>query len=137
MINQVSQEVFPIQLKNLKRLGIDEIALVKGQGKFIVVLVDLETGKLIGLIPERKAKALEKYLTSWGKEILEQIEEVSIDLYKMYKTVIEKLCPKAVITVDRFHVTKLLHQELNQGRIEPKKSAESLKAKPRQKLFSN
>ncbi|WP_413167878.1 transposase family protein [Capilliphycus salinus ALCB114379] len=94
MINQVSQEVdrspdcesgacgqldsrvFPIPLKNLTRLGIDEMALVKGQGKFIVVLVDLETGKLIGLIPERKAKVLEKYLTSWGKEILEQIEEV-------------------------------------------------------------
>ena len=32
----------------------------------------------------------------------------------MYKTVIEKICPKAVITVDRFHVTKILHQELNQ-----------------------
>ncbi|WP_413167852.1 transposase [Capilliphycus salinus ALCB114379] len=39
----------------------------------------------------------------------------------MYKTVIEKLCPQAVITVDRFHVTKLLHQELNSGRIEQKK----------------
>ncbi|WP_413167877.1 ISL3 family transposase [Capilliphycus salinus ALCB114379] len=55
----------------------------------------------------------------------------------MYKTVLEKVCPQAVITVDRFHVTKLLHQELNQGRIEQKKSAESLKSKPRQKLFSN
>ena len=39
--------------------------------------------------------------------------------------------------MDRFHVTKLLHQELNQGRIEQKKSAESLKNKARQKLFSN
>ncbi|WP_413168333.1 ISL3 family transposase [Capilliphycus salinus ALCB114379] len=60
-----------------------------------------------------------------------------MDLYKMYKTVIEKLCPQAVITVDRFHVTKLLHQELNQERIEQKKSAESLKAKAREKLFTN
>jgi transposase len=121
MINQVSREIFPISLKNLKRLGIDEITLVKGQGKFIIVLVDLDTGKLIGLIKERKAKTLEKYLTSWEEDILKQIEEVSMDMYKMYKTVIEKLCPQAVITVDRFHVTKLLHQELNSGRIEQKK----------------
>ncbi len=136
MIEQMSQKILPISLKNLKRLGIDEISLVKGQGKFIIVLVDLDKGKLIGLVKERKAKALEDYLKSWGEEVLNNLEEVSIDLYKMYKTVIEKLCPKAVITVDRFHVTKILHQELNQGRIDQKKTAESLESQPREKLFS-
>ncbi len=55
----------------------------------------------------------------------------------MYKNVIEKLCPQAVITVDRFHVTKLLHQELNQARIDQKKSAESLGTEAREQLFSN
>lgn len=137
MINQISREILPIDLEELKRLGIDEITLVKGQGKFIIVLVDLDTGKLIGLIQERKAKNLEEYLTSWGEKILEQIEEVSIDLYRMYETVIKKVCPKAVIIVDRFHVTKLLHQELNQGRIDQKKTAEALEIKPRQQLLSS
>ncbi len=136
MINQISQIILPINLKNLKRLGIDEISLVKGQGKFIIVLVDLDTGKLIGLVKERKSKTLQEYLESWGEDILNQIEEVSIDLYKMYKTVVEKICPKAVITADRFHVTKILHQELNQARIEQKKTAESLEIKQREKLFS-
>ena len=136
MINQMSKTILPISLKNLKRLGIDEISLVKGQGKFIVVLVDLDTGKLIGLVEERKSKTIEEYLTSWGEDILNQIEEVSIDLYKMYKTVVEKMCPKAVITADRFHVTKILHQELNQARIDQKKTAQSLEIKQREKLFS-
>ncbi len=136
MINQISQIIFPINIKNLKRLGIDEISLVKGQGKFIIVLVDLDTGKLIGLVKERKSKTLQEYLESWGEDILNQIEEVSIDLYKMYKTVVEKMCPKAVITADRFHVTKILHQELNQARIDQKKTAESLEIKQREKLFS-
>ncbi len=76
------------------------------------------------------------YLESWGEDILNQIEEVSIDLYKMYKTVVEKMCPKAVITADRFHITKILHQELNQGRIDQKKTAEDLEIKQREKLFS-
>ncbi len=98
--------------------------------------MDLDTGKLIGLVKERKAKFLEDYLKSWGEEILNNIEEVSMDLYKMYKTVIEKICSKAVVTLDRFHVTKILHQELNQGRIEPKKTAEDLELNQRQKLFS-
>ncbi|NES80499.1 MAG: transposase [Moorea sp. SIO2B7] len=47
-------------------MGRDEISLVKGQGKFIIVLVDLDTRKLIGLVKERKAQALEKYL-KWEK----------------------------------------------------------------------
>ncbi len=88
MINQMSQIILPISIKNLKRLGIDEISLVKGQRKFIVVLVDLDTGKLIGLVEERKSKTIQEYLKSWGEDILNQIEEVSIDLYKMYKIVI-------------------------------------------------
>ncbi|MDJ0846400.1 transposase [Crocosphaera sp.] len=64
----MSQKILPISLKNLKRLGIDEISLVKSHGKFIILLVDLDTGKLIGLVKERKSKTLEEYLESWGNE---------------------------------------------------------------------
>jgi len=136
MINQISQKVLPINLKEVTRLGIDEISLVKGQGKFIVVLVDLDTGQLIALIKERKSEMIEAFLKSWSQEILEQIKEVSMYLLKMYKTVFNKLCPNAVITADRFHVTKLLHQELNQGRIDQKKTANDLAIKAREKIFS-
>ena len=57
MLAQVATQVLPINLKGLKRLGIDEISLVKGQGKFIVVLVDIDAGKLIGLVKDKKSKA--------------------------------------------------------------------------------
>ena len=60
-----------------------------------------------------------------------------MDLAKIYKSIAEKLCTNAVITVDRFHVSKLLHEELNQGRIEQKKTAESLKAESREKVLGN
>ncbi|MFB2974389.1 ISL3 family transposase [Aerosakkonema sp. BLCC-F183] len=137
MINYVAQITLPINLKSLKRLGIDEISLVKGKGKFIVVLVDLDTGKLIGMVAEKKSKTIKDTLTSWGNHILHQIEEVSMDLCQQYKNLVKKLCPQAAITVDRFHVTKILHEELNQGRISQKKTAESLEIKTRQKLFGS
>jgi transposase len=47
---------------------------VKGQGKFIVVLVNLETHKLIGLVSERKQSAIEKVMLKWGEKVLSQIE---------------------------------------------------------------
>src|SRR4028119_767753 len=53
MVMAVSEKILPVNTENLRRLGIDEISLVKGQGKFIVVLVDLETHKLVGLVSER------------------------------------------------------------------------------------
>ena len=136
MINQVAKMVLPLNLKGLKRLGIDEISLVKGQGKFVVVLVNLDTGKLIGIISQKKSTEITDVLKSWGEEILKQLEEVSIDLCKQYKNIIEKLCPQAVITVDRFHVTKILHEELNQERIEQKKTAEALGIKEKAQLLS-
>ncbi|MGF1674319.1 MAG: transposase [Rivularia sp. (in: cyanobacteria)] len=40
-----------------------------------------------------------------------------------YKSLVDKICSNAVVTVDRFHVTKIIHEELNQARIAEKKTA--------------
>ena len=80
MIEDVAKNLMPISVTNLIRLGIDEISLVKGQGKFIVVLVDIDSGKLIGLVKERKQIEIEKTMRKWGESTLKRIEEVSIDM---------------------------------------------------------
>ena len=77
MVKTVANKVLPVDVKKLQKLGIEEISLVKGQGKFIVVLVDLKTHKLIGLVGDRKQAAIEKKMLEWGEEVLNQIEEGS------------------------------------------------------------
>jgi hypothetical protein len=54
-----------------------------------------------------------------------------------YRTKVKKICPNAEVTVDRFHVTKIVHEELNQARIDQKKTASSLNAKERAKVFGS
>jgi transposase len=76
-------------------------------------------------------------MLEWGEEVLNQIEEVSMDMTGNYKSLVKKLCPHADVTVDRFHVTKMIHEELNQARIEQNKSASSLKAKERAKFLES
>ncbi len=137
MLEDVAKKVMPIDVSNLRRLGIDEISLVKGQGKFIVVLVDIDTGKLIGLIKERKQIEIEKFMRKWGEEVLDKIEEVSIDMTGNYKNLVDKICPNALVTVDRFHVTKVIHEELNQARIAEKKTALELNFESREKMFNS
>ncbi|HAG84315.1 MAG TPA: hypothetical protein DCL61_24960 [Cyanobacteria bacterium UBA12227] len=75
MVMAIAEEIMPIPVEKLRRLGIDEISLVKGQGKFIVVWVDLETHKLVGLVPERKQPEIEKAMQKWGEEVLAKIKE--------------------------------------------------------------
>jgi transposase len=60
----------------------------------------------VGLVKEKKKKSIEEVLLSWGTEILQQIEELSMDRAKIYKSVAEKLCPNAVITVRKVNQIK-------------------------------
>lgn len=128
MIKDVAEEKLEEKPKNLKKLGLDEIALVKGHGNYCAVLVDLELHKLIGMLPSRKQEDLRSYLESWGQETLEKIEAVSIDLWKSYKSLIQDLIPQAEIIADRFHVQKTINTELDSKRKELKRKANNKKS---------
>ncbi len=107
MIEDIAEEITEPDLSELKRLGIDEIALVKGQKNYCAVLVNLDTGKLIAILEKRTQEELRETLTGWGKEVLEQIEEVSIDLWLPYKNLVKE---SAEVVADRFHVMKQINR---------------------------
>jgi len=125
---QVSQ-ILNINLSQVKRLGIDEIALVKGQGNYLAVLVDLDTRKPIEIIKSRRMEEIREVLVGWGIHVLEQIEEVSIDLWSPYKNLVEELMPNANITAEVAVVMKQVNDELYAMRKAEKRSAMSLKDK--------
>jgi transposase len=122
---QVSQ-ILNINLSQVKKLGIDEIALVKGQGKYLAVIVDLESHKPIEIVQSRRIEDIREVLVSWGVEVLNKIEEVSIDLWSPYKKLVEELMPNANVTADRFHVMKQVNDELDTMRKIEKNAAMSL-----------
>jgi transposase len=115
--------------RGIKRLGIDEITQLKGGKNYAAVLVDLDTRKPLALLEKRNKEVIAKYLSSLGLEVLEQIEEVSIDLWKLYKSVIEEMLPNAQIVADRFQVMKQVNEELDQKRKKEKRAVEKVKNK--------
>ncbi len=129
MLKDLGQDLFEEKPVNLKKLGIDEIAVVKGQKNYYVVLVDLEKKKVIGLVEKRTKKEIKEYLEAWGEEVLSKIQEVSIDLWKTYKNIAEELIPQATIVADRFHVMKQVNDELDAGRRKIKRETENIKNK--------
>jgi len=96
MLKSQTYQILNINLSQLKRLGIDEISLVKGQGNYLGVLVDLDTNKPIELVESRRVEDIRKILTEWGSQVLEQIEEVSIDLWSAYKSSLRRKRAKYV-----------------------------------------
>lgn len=108
----------------LKRLGIDEIALVKGKGNYCAVLVDLDKSQLLAILPGRTKEIIRKVFEEWGKEVLDNIEEVSIDLWQGYKNLVNELIPNAQVVADRFHVMTQVNKELDLQRKREKREIE-------------
>jgi len=129
MLKELGEDLCQQKPEEITKLGIDEIALIKGQKNYCAVLVDLEKKVILGLLPKRTEEEVTRYLESWGEEVLGQIQEVSIDLWKPYKTVAEKLMPQAEIVADRFHVMKQVNDELDQARRKVKREAKNIKNK--------
>ncbi len=113
----------------LKKLGIDEIAWIKGHKNYCAVLVDLETRKPVDILEKRTQECLSKCFEAWGREVLDGIEEVSIDLWSGYKNLVKNLMPKAEIIADRFHVMKLVNDELDAERKALKRKLKKVKKK--------
>jgi transposase len=137
MLKDASENLSKIKPIGLKRLGIDEIALVKGQGKYCAVLIDLDRSKLLMIVEGRTKEEIKKVLEEWGTEVLEGIEEVSIDLWKGYKSLAMEMMPNAQVVADRFHVMAQINQELDGERKKEKRKvlAEIKQAKtPKEKL---
>ncbi|MCG6136732.1 MAG: transposase [Nostoc sp. LLA-1] len=144
MLKDASEELPNLKPINLKRLGIDEIALKKGHGNYCAVLVDLDQGKLITILSGRTQEIIKKTLVGWGTEILENIEEVSIDLWNGYKKLVTELMPNAQVVsqrcgrvslrrrlrtrrvADRFHVMAQINKELDTQRKREKRQVEDL-----------
>ena len=126
MLKDAAEELLKAKPSELKRLGIDEIALIKGKGNYCAVLIDLDKSKLIDIMPVRTQEEISQVMKGWGTEVLESIEEVSIDLWKGYKNLVTKLMPKAQVVADRFHVKAQINQELDMQRKREKRKIEDL-----------
>ena len=99
--------------------------------KVSAVLIDLDKSKLVAILEARTPEKIKETLTAWGWEVLEQIKEVSIDLWLPYKSLIEELMPSAQVVADRFHVMKQVNKELDTQRKQQNRSAGQQKEQPK------
>jgi transposase len=102
-------------LAGLKRLGIDEISIRKGQ-RYLTVVVCHDTGRLVWAHPGRDRQTVEKFLDLLGAERCQQVQLVSCDMAEWITRPVRERCPTADVCLDPFHVTKLATDALDEIR---------------------
>ena len=100
----------------VRYLGIDELSHKKGKNNYVCVLVDLERGTHLDILPNRNKDTLIAHFKSLGSDFCNQIEVVCCDMWRPYSTVAKECFVNAQVVIDRFHIVKELNTVLDRIR---------------------
>lgn len=99
----------------LARIGVDEISY-KRHHRYLTVVVDHDTGRLVWAAPGRDAATLHRFFDLLGEAGCAQITHVSADAAEWVARVVAQRCPQAVRCADPFHVVRWAVDALDQVR---------------------
>jgi transposase len=104
-------------MEGVTRIGIDEVSYRKGH-RYLTVVIDHDTGRLLWAQPGRDEKTLRKFFESIGEERRAAIQLVSADAASWISTVVREQCPNANLCLDPFHVVSWATKALDEVRRE-------------------
>ena len=98
---------------NLRYLAIDELCI--GKGRFLTVVLDLDTGAVVHVGDGRSGEALKRF---WYRirMIADQIQAVAMDMSGAFQSAVRQYLPDAAIVFDHFHLIQLFNQKLSELR---------------------
>jgi transposase len=104
-------------LEGLRRIGIDEIAYKKGH-RYLIVIVDHDSGRLVWAAPGRDKKTLNCFFDALGKSRAARLREVSADGAEWIAEVVRSRCLNARLVMDAYHVVQWATDALDEVRRE-------------------
>lgn len=105
------------RFEGLRRIGIDEISYKRGH-KYLTVVVDHDTGRLIWAAPGRDRDTLRGFFDQLGSERCALITHISADAADWVAQVVAERCPEAIQCADPFHVVAWATEALDEIRRE-------------------
>ena len=102
-------------LDGITRLGIDEVSYEKGH-RYLTLVTDLDGHRVIYATHGNDGKAIDRFVTWFGPKRCRRIKVVVTDMHDPYVKVLRKRLPKAALVFDHFHVSKVVHDALDEIR---------------------
>lgn len=103
------------RLAGLRRIGIDEISYRRGH-KYLVIVVDHDTGKLVWAAPGRSRATVGAFFDALGEQRTAQLTHVSADGAEWIAGPVRERAPRAVLCADPFHVVGWATEALDEVR---------------------
>ena len=97
------------------RIGIDEVSYEKGH-KYLTLVTDLDGRRVIHATHGNDGKAISRFLTWFGPKRCHRIKVVVTDIHDPYLKVLRNRLPNAALVFDHFHVSKIVHDALDEIR---------------------
>ena len=101
----------------LRRIGIDEISYKRGH-RYLTVVVDHDTGRLVWAAKGHDKKTLEGFFDLLGEGRCAEVRLVSADAADWIGDVVRDRCANATICLDAFHIVKWCTEALDEVRRE-------------------
>jgi transposase len=124
------------QYENIGVLGIDEIALKKGHGDFVVIVTARLSAQrlvILGVLENREKDTVIAFLRSIPLRLLKTIHTVCSDMYEGFTEAVREEIQSAQLVIDRFHVTRKYRDGLDGLR---KQELKRLKGELTQEVYS-
>jgi transposase len=96
-------------LAEIEVLGLDEIALKKGQRDYVTLVTGrMWDGEIVilGVLPGHEKAEVVQFLRLIPQRILQKVQSVCCDLWEAYTEAVREELPTTRIVADRFHVAK-------------------------------
>ncbi len=110
----------PRRLHRVRALGVDEHKMLSAGPKhhsiFCTQLVDLETSRLLDVVPHRSAASVTTWMDARTAYFRRNVTVAAIDPHAGYARAIRTSLPRATITVDPFHLVKLANAAVDDVR---------------------
>ncbi len=103
------------RLDGLVRIGVDEISWKRGH-KYLTLVIDHDTGRVIWGAKDRSAKALAAFFEDLGDDATARLEAISMDFGAPYAKAVRDKAPNAAICLDPFHAVALATKALDDTR---------------------
>lgn len=85
---------------------IDEKHFVSDYGKYILVISNPFSGKILDIVATRKTDVMNDYFLHIPQKERENVRFFISDMYEPYKKLRERFFPKAIHIIDHFHITR-------------------------------
>ena len=101
--------------RQVRRLGIDEIAIRKGH-RYATVFYDLDRREVIGMVASRRERAVSGFFRRWGKARCRAVQAVCMDLWAAFLNAVRRHLKQAEVVFDKFHVYTYLSEAIEEVR---------------------